>query len=36
MLPEKGEECRRKGKTPNTFMCGSVYVCRIVGGLDLK
>ena len=26
MLPERGEGCRCKGKTPKTFMC----VCRFV------
>ena len=27
MLPERGEGCRCKGKTPKTFMC--VYVCHL-------
>ena len=25
MLPERGEGCRCKGKTPKTFMCVCVY-----------
>ena len=31
MLPERGEECRCKGKTPKTFM----YVCMYVAASRL-